>query len=444
MVQWFRTQQLKISCYVDDFILFDSDYKIDNSGSILVNTLEGLGFFINYEKSQLIPSSEKTYISYVINTTRKNDAIWVSIPKDRIKRLKHDIAHLLRHKQASARALARVAGQCISMSKAIIPAKLLLRNLHKLLASRSSWQDVLDLDVCTVKDLEWWFHAVSAWNGNSFHVKPKDHIQLATDVSGEGWGGIIVDSHQEAQGAWDRSTSSRSSNFREISAVLMTLTSFLPLLKGKSVQILSDNITTVAYINFQGGVSQEITKVATSIWSLAVRNSIDIQAKYLPLYMNCQADALSRIPAKYEWILHPRIYAYLDAVHGPHTMDRFTSAMTTHCQRYNSLFLDPHTSGVDALRQTDWQVHNNFVNAPFRLLNKVINTVCAQKAQATIIVPWWPAQTWFQRPRRLSVCPPIKLPKAKYICFPLLCHIPEPVNNPRWKLYAWRMNGNLD
>ncbi|KAK3738770.1 hypothetical protein RRG08_035650 [Elysia crispata] len=61
-----------------------------------------------------------------------------------------------------------------------------------------------------------------------------DHIQLATDASGEGLGGIIVDSHQEAQGAWDRSTSSRSSNFREISAVLMTLTSFLPLLKGKS------------------------------------------------------------------------------------------------------------------------------------------------------------------------------------------------------------------
>ena len=58
--------------------------------------------------------------------------------------------------------------------------------------------------------------------------------------------------------------------------------------------------------------------------------------------------------------------------------------------------------------------------------------------------PWWPAQTQFQRLRRLSVCPPIKLPKAKYICFPLLCHIPEPVNNPRWKLYAWRVNGNLD
>ena len=99
---------------MDDFILFDSDYKIDSSCSILVNTLEGLGFFINYEKSQLIPSSEKTYIGYVINTTRKNDAIWVSIPKDRIKRLKHDIARLLRHKRASAWALARVAGQCIS------------------------------------------------------------------------------------------------------------------------------------------------------------------------------------------------------------------------------------------------------------------------------------------------------------------------------------------
>ena len=444
VVQWLRTQNLRISCYVDDFILFDSPSNINKSCSILISTLKRLGFIINYDKSQFTPSTERTYIGYVINTAKKEDSIWVSIPKERIKRLKHDIARMLKHKYASARSLARIAGQCISMSKAIIPAKLLLRNLYRLLASRSSWQDVLNFDDSTIKDLQWWYHAVSSWNGKAYCLKTRDPVQIATDASGEAWGGLIVGSHYEAQGAWDHYLSSKSSNYREITAVLMTLISFLPIIKGKSIQILSDNISTVAYINFMGGVSQELTKVATSIWSLAIRNSIDIQAKYLPGYMNRRADALSRIPAKYEWVLHPRVFSYLDSIHGPFTIDRFASAMTAQCQVYNSLFLDPYTSGVDALSQTDWRAHNNFVNAPFRLLNKVINTIRAQKAQATIIAPWWPAQTWFQKLKRIATCSPIRLPKAKTICFPLLTHIPEPVKNPRWKMYAWRVNGNLD
>ena len=125
-------------------------------------------------------------------------------------------------------------------------------------------------------------------------------------------------------------------------------------------------------------------------------------------------------------------------------IDRFASAMTAQCQVYNSLFLDPYTSGVDALSQTDWRAHNNFVNAPFRLLNEVINTIRAQKAQAAIIAPWWPAQTWFQKLIRIATCSPIRLPKAKTICLPLLTHISRARKKSEMEMYAWRVNGNLD
>ena len=119
--------------------------------------------------------------------------------------------------------------------------KLLLRNLYRLLASRSSWQDVLNFDDSTIKDLQWWYHAVSSWNGKAYCLKTRDPVQIATDASGEAWGGLIVGSDYEAQGAWDHYLSSKSSNYREITAVLMTLISFLPIIKGKSIQILSDN-----------------------------------------------------------------------------------------------------------------------------------------------------------------------------------------------------------
>ena len=59
---------------------------------------------------------------------------------------------------------------------------------------------------------------------------------------------------------------------------------------------------------------------------------------------------------------------------------------------YNSLYWDPHTSGIDALFQTDWGHMNNYVNPP----SKVLNIVKEQKAVATLIAPKWIGQPCYQ------------------------------------------------
>ena len=85
------------------------------------------------------------------------------------------------------------------------------------------------------------------------------------------------------------------------------------------------------------------------------------------------------------------LFLYLDAVWGPHSIDRFAYAASSQLPIYNSRFLDPNGMKVDALAQKDWSVENNFVNPPIRLLDKVLDVVRQQKAHATIIAPWWPA-----------------------------------------------------
>ena len=65
-------------------------------------------------------------------------------------------------------------------------------------------------------------------------------------------------------------------------------------------------------------------------------------------------DRLSRLDSPYTWQIHPKLYHYIDQIHGPHNMDRFACAKTAMCENYNSLFYDPHTHGVDALFQSDW------------------------------------------------------------------------------------------
>ena len=97
---------------------------------------------------------------------------------------------------------------------------------------------------------------------------------------------------------------------------------------------------------------------------------------------------------------------------------------------------------VDALSQKDWTLENNFVNPPIRLLDKVLDVIQQQKAHATVIAPWWPAQTWFKDLHKMSVSPPIRVFKRAII--PLNPAIPEPLRNRRWKLFAWRVCGITD
>jgi hypothetical protein len=112
---------------------------------------------------------------------------------------------------------------------------------------------------------------------------------------------------------------------------------------------------------------------------------IELCAKHLSGSLNYTADILSRISPQYEWQLHPNLFSMLNRYHGGFTTDRFASMTNTQLPVYNSLHLDPYTSGVDALAQQDWAVHNNFVNAPFRLLPKILRIIKEQKAVATVI-----------------------------------------------------------
>jgi hypothetical protein len=324
------------------------------------------------------------------------------------------------------------------MAKAILPAKLLLRNVYRLLASKITWNDMLLIDQDTKTDLEWWYAALRSWNGAKIHTGPIN-FQVETDASMTGWGARVRGTNQMAAGFWNDRVSRMPSNYREMMAVVMALKSFhFP--PGKRIQVLTDNITTAAYINHLGGPSRDLSNLAQSLWMDSHERGLIITATYLRGVLNTTADQLSRLSSHYEWQLHRGLFNYIDRLWGPHTIDRFATVMNTHLPTYNSRYADPNTSGVDALAQQDWAMHNNFVNPPFRLIPKILQVIETQGAHATLIAPWWEAQTWFQKLKQLSVRPPLKLPKTG------LTHesglIPEACKNKKWRIYAWRLCGH--
>jgi ribonuclease HI len=438
IISFLRQQGLRVSVWVDDFILLASTEEIQAHKQLLVKTLGSLGWTINLEKSRLVPKQEASYIGYVISTAITEYPM-IRIPKLRIRKLRRDIRRALNMERVMARVLARILGQCVSMTKAVLPGKLLLRNAYRDLAGRQSWDDYLILSQPCRADLAWWDQAIENWNGQVLFPSQVD-IQLHTDASGTGWGAYLEG--QEASGLWTRHMTQTSINYKELMAVMCAVKSFKHLLINKHVQILSDNVTTVAYLNHLGGPSPQLTKLMSAIWMEAHEAGIRLSARHLAGKMNVQADQLSRLPAKYEWMLHPRIFHYLDSIWGPHQVDRFASITNAQLPNYNSFRHDPLTSGVDALAQ-DWSGTNNFCNPPWRMINQVLNKVNQCGAMATLIAPKWPQQLWYQKLCKMSVCEPIPIPNnQRTFLHPFAC--PEPRHNSRWKIYAWRICGSAN
>ena len=54
------------------------------------------------------------------------------------------------------------------------------------------------------------------------------------------------------------------SNFKELLTVLIGVQSFQEVLRNKKIQVLSDNVMTVAYVNSMGGVNKKFTAVVKS------------------------------------------------------------------------------------------------------------------------------------------------------------------------------------
>ena len=440
VVTFLRAQDIRLQAYVDDFLLAAQKSCFADHLDMLLHTLMDLGWHINQKKSATQPEYHKVYIGYVIKTDGPQGFPVIQITSERIQKLKRSLRNALKKECISARNLARIAGQCVAMSFVIRPAKLLLRNVYKLLSIRGSWEDSLSITAEARKDLLWWEKYISDWNHHPVVVRPVQAI-LTTDASHLGWGAWM--DNMEASGQWNVRLSQRSSNYRELMAILLALKAFLVHVKGKSIQVQTDNISAMAYIVNQGGPSPELTSIAKAIWAIVLANSMHIQVRHLSGVSNSHADRLSRLKDRFNWMLHPNMFKLLDLRWGPHTVDRFADYQNTQLPRYNSRYMDPYSEGIDALAQINWHTENNYVNPPFCLLPRVIDKIVHERAKATLIAPLWIGQPWFHKMKRLLVAPPIKIPR-KTNAMVFMGPEPEVRHNKGWKIFAWRLCGNND
>ena len=115
-------------------------------------------------------------------------------------------------------------------------------------SNKGNFDAVIALSSEGKAELKWWIDNVDKAYNPVMHDNPE--VEIHTDASNTGWGAVCAD--KSTQGLWSIAETVYHINELEMKAVLNALKSFAPF-QGKHVKILSDNNTTVCYVNNMGG-----------------------------------------------------------------------------------------------------------------------------------------------------------------------------------------------
>ena len=435
-----RQRGLRIYCYLDDWLLVaHSPPLLRQHLAFLLQTVQALGFIINWDKSKLVPTQCPTFLGATIEIPRQ-----LARPSPGRIATIVAAARLLRgRRQAPARTWLRFLGYLSSLVDVLPDCRLLMRpfQLHFLRNYRPG-RDPLSRQVPlppTIRLLfRRWSRPEFLRSGNPLRV-PQPTITVTTDASHMGWGGHCLG--RNAYGDWSHYRVLPHINVLEFQAVILCLHHFLPLVCHRTVLIRTDNVTVAAYINKQGGThSTRLNALAAELWTWCRRKDIIPIASYIPGQDNLIADFLSRgrvLPS--EWTLHPQVMATIIRTLGPLHVDLFASALNAQLQRYCAKALDPAAWRIDAF-SIRWEGFTGYAFPPISLIPRILQKVRQDRATVLLIAPWWPKRTWFLEMITLVVGYPRTLPVRRDV-------ISQPISgtlHPRpsaLHLTAWPLSG---
>ena len=124
----------------------------------------------------------------------------------------------------------------------------------------------------------------------------------------------------------------------------------------------------VARILLVGSKKPLLHALAVKVFSLSVQNHIRLEPEWTPRDLNERADALSRIVDYDDWMLNPVVFADVEKLWGPHSVDRFASCHNCQIPRFNSRCWNP---GSEAFT-VNWEGEINWWCPPIGLIPRVL------------------------------------------------------------------------
>ena len=220
---------------------------------------------------------------------------------------------------------------------------------------------------------------------------------------------------QQVSGVWTPCQKQLSINLREMMAVQKGLLGFSQFLRGKTITLFCDNVTTVAYLRRSGGTSSKVLFLKAREILLWVESmQITILPQFIQGSLNSRADFLSRpnLVIGSEWTLHQQVVQEL--LHKwPAIIDLFATSLTARLPVFFAPAWEPKAAGVDAFLQP-WDNLQAYAFPPIAIIRRVLLKLRnSHHCDLTLIAPFWPQKEWFPDLLELLSDIPIELPKRQ-------------------------------
>ena len=419
---------IKALAYLDDWLLCAPTAALLSAHvSYTLRLMSRLGLTVNLVKSELVPTQTIVFLGLLFNTRT-----WrLSLPFNKLKAIEHTARQVLRANSAgqlTARKLAALAGLLAAAAPASQAATFRRRSLQRNVRfainreMRSTpgisliraWRTAtLSLSRTALRDVTFLAHRkLRSLASAPITTTNSRTATLTSDASDAGWGGYIdLPPNQpaawpppplETSGFWSRAESERSINWREATAVSLTLQSFQRQLLAAHVSHLlvrCDNTTTVAYLRRLGGRHRHLAQATEPVVRFCLRHHIHLTVEHLPGVSNEKADAASRQHQmlRHEWTISPSALSAMIRLSGPITTDWFASPATAHAPEFYTRFPHPKATGFSALAHS-WTKPVTDVQLwvpPIPLLPQTVRKIGQDKASGWVVAPNWPSASWY-------------------------------------------------
>ena len=442
LVRWARERGTRMVSYMDDWLILASSRALClRSLQLVQDQATALGFRVNLEKSDLIPSQQFSYLGLRFNTVA-----WTVQPsEEKCQALWAKILSLRSKKVCTARGMASLLGSIESMAETIPLGRVHKRPLQREVSQRfNPHQDGWN---CSLRLGPWFLQATQVWldfmpNPPPVPLTlPAPETRLFVDASTQGWGAHTTD--LKVAGVWSPQECSLHINHLELLAVRKALEALQSRLPRGHLQVTSDNRSVVAHINHQGGtLSPTLSTKAENLLLWAQSEGWTLSACHLAGSKNVLADLLSRptglIPT--EWTLSHSLLGRLWARWHRPMIDLFATSLNHRLPLYVSPVPDSCALDTDALSM-DWSSLDVYAFPPFALLSKVLHKARQEGPRMILVAPMWPWARWFNQLLPLAHCPPLALEPRSQDLFQPHSHMvhtrPEVLN-----LHAWLLCGS--
>lgn len=394
VAQKLRSEGLLSVIYLDDILLIArSKCQCLLNVEKTKETLESLGFILNFEKSNLIPSQECKFLGFILNSVQ----FTIELTQDK----RQKIVSLAKSFETKSRCRIRDLAQCIGVLISACPGvkygwlytKLLER--EKFLAlekSKGNFEEFMLVSNNIKKELAWWIRNIPEIK-NPIRIS-SFKLEIFSDASLTGWGASC--DKEKAHGWWDSTEKMEHINLLELKAVFNSLKCFAKDCRSCHILLRVDNTTAISYVNRMGGIQYEkLNSLARQIWQWCEERDIWVFASYIKSKENVIADKESRILApETEWELNDKFFHLILNSFGFFDIDLFATNANKKCERFVSWYRDPESIAIDAFT-ISWSNYYFYAFPPFSLVLRVLRKIIDDRAEGVIVVPFWPTQVWY-------------------------------------------------